>query len=94
MSNEGGVFFAEEQSSLTVAGGLFYKNKALDGGVAFLNNDAALLVLGGTFSGNVADNGGGAFYVGDGGQLKVSQRGERRGWGATFFMPWRQGQYR
>lgn len=78
MSDDGGVIFADEESSVNVAAGLFYDNEAANGGVAFVNEAAALLVQGGTFSLNVAENGGGVFLVDEGGHIKVSQRAEGR----------------
>ena len=70
--NSGGVVFASDYSSVTLSGGYFEGNDALNGGVAFVELDAVMLVEGGVFTGNIAQNGGGVFWGEDGGDLHVS----------------------
>lgn len=68
----GGVLMVSSEGTVTVGGGIFRKNEALDGGVAFVSEDASLLVTGGEFSGNFAGDGGGTFYVQGNGDINVS----------------------
>ena len=70
-SENGGVVFASEESSVTLRDGHFENNIATDGGVVFVDENAALVVSGGVYLGNEARNGGGVFWGGDEGDVKV-----------------------
>lgn len=67
----GGIVFASEESSVTLASGVFEGNRAIDGGVAFMHPGGSLAVEGGVYSGNVAADAGGAFYASEDGNIKV-----------------------
>ena len=67
----GGVVFASDESSVTLTGGVFEGNRAVDGGVAYVLPEGALLVEGGVYSGNVAADAGGAFFASEDGSIEV-----------------------
>ncbi|CAN0099803.1 unnamed protein product, partial [Laminaria digitata] len=69
----GGVLYASEFSTFTLAGGIFQGNGAKRGGVVHTVVGTALYVEGGVYySGNVAESQGGVFLVADGTQLKIT----------------------
>lgn len=67
----GGVFFASEFSTISLAGGFFQGNRAHDGGVLMAIGGSIVYIEGGVYSGNVAASAGGSFSLTDGAQIKV-----------------------
>ena len=63
---------ASEDSFVTLHGGHFENNQAIDGGVASAQEGGKLIVRGGVFSNNKALNGGGAFWKDEGGSIEVN----------------------
>ena len=70
-SENGGVVFASQESSVTLCGGHFEDNIATNGGVVFVYKDATLVVRGGVFTENEARNGGGVFWGANSGDIEV-----------------------
>ena len=70
-SDNGGVVFASQKSSVALHNGHFEDNIADDGGVVFVDKDVKLVVHGGVYTENEARNGGGVFWGGDGGDVEV-----------------------
>ena len=70
-SEDGGVVFASDESSVTVYDGQFEGNEALEGGVIYVSKDTTLIVQGGIFTRNTGENGGGAFWTKSGGNIEV-----------------------
>ena len=62
---------ASEGSSVTLHGGRFENNYAIDGGVVSVHKKAELFVRDGVFFNNRARNGGGAFWGDDSGSIEV-----------------------
>lgn len=72
-SDDGGAFFASDNSTTALEGGLFEGNEASKGGVGCVNDGADLKVTGGNITGNIAHNEGGAFSVDEGGTVEVGE---------------------
>ena len=70
-SENGGVVFASQESSVTLYDGHFEDNIATDGGVVFVDENAKLVVRGGVYTDNEARNGGGVFWGEDDGDIEV-----------------------
>ena len=70
-SENGGVVFASQESSVTLYGGHFEDNIANGGGVVFVDEGATLVVQGGVYTKNEARNGGGVFWGADDGDVEV-----------------------
>lgn len=70
----GGVLFASEFSTFTLAGGYFQGNEAQDGGVINAIEGSSVNVEGGVYSGNVALSDGGVFSLLEGANIQVRER--------------------
>lgn len=73
-TGDGGVIYASGSSFVTLEGGIFEDNAAVNGGMLMVEASAEALIQGITCSGNSATDRGGAWNLGEDSTIEVGQR--------------------